>query len=314
MKIKDEKIQISVNGKITDTTHLNRGYPRVTYYFENADIAAELAQGKTKQQAKGEELRRTAITLFNSAISYINELSKLDAAAADAVIAEVYNGFMLGADSAPGGSTSLKSLEQRAAALFFLWQDAESAVSDRAGMDKANLLTNICFGIYNEYRNGNIKASARTREALRKYRDTQAKAEREAKRELSPEGRAILAALEDANRALEACADQGGPDEDERAEKIMEEAEAPLDALALNDPEEATRIYYRSSYFECESLDGDIYLGEGVFCRRDELQQLDTPEKRAAYIRSFDFPFNGSTGPSSAPAPIGSAGDAVTLE
>ena len=226
----------------------------------------------------------------------MRDLHKLDAAAADAIIAELYGGFTIAREARPGGGESLKSLEQRAAAMFFAWQDVVMCLVNRAGDEHALLLQNICFNIESECESGRINEKDRLREALRLFKETQNKAEKEARRELSPEGQAIFEALEAAKAALEDCAEQGGPDEDERADKIMEEAEAPLDALALKDPEEATRIFNRSSYFDYEDGDGDIYLGAGVFCRRDELMTLDTPEKRAAYVHSVNYPFGDEDG------------------
>lgn len=306
MKIRDEKIEIFCNGKCIDTTHLNRGYQSAVFYFENEDAAEELAQGKTKLQAKAGTLQRAAKALFNGALKNLNELSKLDAAAADAILAEIYSGFTIANEARPGGGANLKSLEQRAAATFFAWQDANTILENRAGIPHAQLLTNLCFNVQEEHENGRTDANKRTREALRLFKETQAKAETEARRELSPEGQAIyeqLASLEEVLADLDP----------EEAEKRMEEAEAPLDALALKDPEEATRIFNRSSYFDYEDGDGDIYLGAGVFCRRDELKKLDTPEKRAAYIETGVLP--GEDEPSAGDLPLRIfGGDAVNLK
>ncbi len=313
MKIEKQQIEFRQDGKTIDRAYLNRGYQRGYFYFEHDGITAELAQGKTKQQAKAAELQRQALTLFNGAIKTVNELSKLDIAAADALLAEIYSGFAIANEARPGGSTNLKSLEQRAAAMFFAWQDANTILEDRAGIPHAQLLTNLCFNVQEEHEHGRIEANKRTREALRLFKEAQTKAEKESRRELSPEGQAIFDALEAAKAALEDCAEQGGPDEDERADKIMEEAEAPLDALALKDPEEATRIFNRSSYFDYEDGDGDIYLGAGVFCRRDELMKLDTPEKRAAYVHSVNYPFGDEDGADDLPGEDETSADDLPL-
>lgn len=289
MKISEEKIEIVINGKPIKPIRLHRGSPRVVLYFENDDIAAEKAQGKPKPQAKAEAKQREATAFFNAAINSIRELSRLDAAAADALIAEVYSGFAVANEARPGGGTNRKTLEQRAAAMFFAWRDAEDLLEEKAGLEDTQLFTNICFNVDDEYQHGRIKAGSRTREAMRSFKETKDKAEKEARRELSPEGQAIFDALEAAKKELEA--ERHFNSEDEEEEWFMnryETAEAPLDALALKDPEEATRIFNRSSFFDYESGDGDIYLGQGVFCRRDELMKLDTPEKRAAYVNSID--------------------------
>ena len=324
MKIEKQQIEFRKDGKAIDRAYLNRGYQRGYFYFEHDGITAELAQGKTKPQAKAEEMQRQALTLFNGAIKTLNELSKFDAAAADALIAGIYSGFALANEARPGGGTNLKSLEQRAAAMFFTWQDANTILESRAGIEHAQLLTNLCFNVQEDYEHGRTEPNKRTLEALRLFKETQTKAEKESRRELSPEGQAIFDALEAASAALDKCAEDGGPDEAETADRIMEEAEAPLDALALIDPEEATRIFNRSSYFDYESGDGDIYLGKSVFCRRDELMKLDTPEKRAAYVNSVNDPFGDEdgaddlpgedeTGAGDLPLTIG-GGDAVRLD
>lgn len=304
MKIEKQAIEFKQDGKTIDRAYLNRGYQRGYFYFEHDSITAELAQGKTKQQAKAGELQRQALTLFNGAIETLNALYKLDAAAADALLAEIYSGFALANEARPGGGTNLKTLEQRAAAMFFAEQDALSFVEDRAGIEYAQLLMNTCFDVNSEYEHGRIKAEARTREALRVFKETKANAEQEDRRELSPEGRAIFDALEAASAALENCAEDGGPDEEEKADGIMEEAEAPLDALALRDPEEATRIFKRSSYFDEAIGEYEIYLGAGRFCRRDELKQLDTPEKRAAFVKYGTMPGEADNGTAEQPGPI----------
>lgn len=306
MKIEKQQIEFRQDGKTIDRAYLNRGYQRGYFYFEHDGITAELAQGKTKPQAKAAELQRQALTLFNGAIETLNELHKLDAAAADALLAEIYSGFAMANEARPGGGTNLKTLEQRAAAMFFAWQDAETIVSNRAGIPHAQLLTNICFDVDNEYTHGRIAANARTREALRLFKEAQAKAETEARRELSPEGRAIyeqLAALDEVLADLDP----------EEAEKRMEEAEAPLDALALKDPEEATRIFQRCPYFDEAIEEYEIYLGAGTFCRRDELKKLDTPEKRAAYIETGALPGEDETSAGDLPLTI-CGGEAVKLD
>ena len=86
MRIRDEKIEIICNGKTVDTMHLNRGYQRLVYYAENEDIAAELAQGKTKKRAGIEFNKRAAQTFFNEAVSIINEIAKTDDAEAQRMI------------------------------------------------------------------------------------------------------------------------------------------------------------------------------------------------------------------------------------
>lgn len=314
MNIEKQKIEVTKNGKPIDRAYLNRGYPRGCFYFEHDGITAELAQGKTKPQAKAEEMQRQALTLFNGAIKTLNELSKFDAAAADALIAEIYSGFALANEARPGGGTNLKSLEQRAAAMFFAWQDANTILESRAGIEHAQLLTNLCFNVQEDHEHGRTEPNKRTREALRLFKEMQTKAEKETRRELSPEGQAIFDALEAAGKEMEAERHFNSEDEEEEwFMNLYETAQAPLDALALKDPEEATRIFNRSSFFDYESVDGDIYLGRGVFCRRDELIELDTPEKRAAYVNSVNDPFGDEDGADDLPGEDETSADDLPL-
>ena len=75
----------------------------------------------------------------------------------------------------------------------------------------------------------------------------------------------------------------------EQYRRISAAAEKKLDALALSDPEEATRIYLACpSYFDEMIEANEVYLGQSVFLDRDELKTLDTPEKRAAYIKEIN--------------------------
>ena len=288
MRIPDEKIEIFRNGKAVKTIHLNRGYQNKVFYFEHKDIAAELAQGKTKKQAKIEEFKRAAIAHYNEAISCLNEVGYMDAAAADALLYDIYETLSTGIERADGAGAPMAALENRAAALFFAWRDACYSISAR-DMDEESLFTAVCFDADRAQIDKVIPVNARIREVRETLKALKEDADREARRELSPQGRAVFETLEAASRALEECMEQGGPDEAERADRIMEEAQAPLDALALEDPEEATRVFKRSPYFDEAIEKYDIYLGHNTFCKRSDLKRLDTPQKRAVYINSgFD--------------------------
>ena len=77
--------------------------------------------------------------------------------------------------------------------------------------------------------------------------------------------------------------------EPDEAERKMEAVEADLDALALRDPVEATKIARASSYFLDEAIEPDeVYLGSYVFVHKSLLQALDTVEKRKEYIASIN--------------------------
>ena len=313
MRIEKQHVQLVVDGKPEEDVWLNRGYQRAVFYIEHGDINAELAQGKTKQQARAEELQRLIYTLINEAMRHIEELDRLSPAgedAADEIISELYETFSALTEAMPSKGGKLKALERRAANLFFAWRDAEYSVMKR-DYDEAAILSAICFDMDNKQINEEIPKNQRTREALRKLEEIKTQAEEETRRELSPEGRELynrFAALDEARLAL--------ADDQEEAEKSIEaaeaEAEAALDALALEDPEEATRIYRRCPYFECaEGLEKyEVYLGAGVFCRRDELLTLDTPEKRAAKVKAAHEDEDGA---GDLPSAI-SGGEAVKLD
>lgn len=280
MNAPKEKIEIYRNGKAVKTFYLNRGYQRKALYFEHEDIAAELAQGKPKDKAKAEALTRAATEYFNEAISCLNEAGRLDSQTGAALLYGMYETLSSGVERSAGGGASMAALEDRAAALFFAWRDACYSIMQRDA-DEERLFTAVCFDV-----DGSGSTKARAKEARETMKALKEEEEREAQRELSPRGRAIFDSLEAANRALEECIEQGGPDEDERADRIMEEAQAPLDALALEDPEEATRIFTRSTFFDEGIEKYEIYLGHDTFCNRIDLKRLDTPQKRAAYINS----------------------------
>lgn len=67
------------------------------------------------------------------------------------------------------------------------------------------------------------------------------------------------------------------------------EAWEKLDALALEDPLEATRIF-RAAKLENEEaiFPGEVYLAHGCIVEKGLLKELDTPEKRAAYIEDWN--------------------------
>lgn len=288
MKAPDKKIQISVDGKIIKTEHINRGYPRKVFYLEHEDIAAELAQGKRTQQAEAEKLRRAADAIFEEAFKYIEALAKVDISLADALIIDIYSRFAISCEVNLGAGTNMKTLEERAATFYFAWQDAIDFVRERAGDGYAQFLTDTCKSTDTTYCQGHIAPEVRTKAALRFFRTQVKEAAKEAQRELSPEGQAIFDALEAASAALDKCAEDGGPDEAETADRIMEEAETPLDALALRDPEESTRIVKRSRYFEGAIGEYEIYLGKDVIIPRPWLKALDTPEKRQVFVTAYN--------------------------
>lgn len=112
---------------------------------------------------------------------------------------------------------------------------------------------------------------------------------------LSPERRAIIAGLEEVDRLEEELAEReietGVYDEEaeDRLFEKQEEAEAPLDALALEDPEEATLIYRNSPLMERDPIESDcIYLGHGIKLFRTAMKDLNTLEKRRVFVAAFN--------------------------
>lgn len=91
--------------------------------------------------------------------------------------------------------------------------------------------------------------------------------------------------LSEFTRASQALAHADTAAEIEEYQRISTAADAKLDALALADPEEATRIIRACpAYFDEAIDDSEVYLGCGIYADKSELITLNTPEKRAAYI------------------------------
>ena len=278
MKCRDEKIEIVTDGKVTDTIHLNRGYPRGLVYLENEDIAVELAQGKTKKQAQKDRLIRAATVYHNAIIDAIKAIGTIDSTAADGLICDLYSTLSGAIETKAGAGVKTETLESRAATHWFAFSDALYSLMKR-DMDESDLVSEACYYTQDRRDAHEIPVNARRQAYIRTLKEVRAEAAKEAAQELSPAGRAIydrLSALEDED-----------PDTDEY-EREQAAAEAALDALALEDPEEATRIFQRCPYFNNAIGKYRIYLGQYVSCTRLELRELDTPEKRAAYIARAD--------------------------
>lgn len=96
--------------------------------------------------------------------------------------------------------------------------------------------------------------------------------------------RAIFSLLEAAEAVLSIFGDRLDKISPDCGPDLMAAVEAPLDALALDDPEAATTIYKSSKYFTDDLEPNEIYLGQDTFADRSILADCDTPAKRAAYI------------------------------
>lgn len=227
MRIKDEKIEIVRDGKTVKTIHLNRGNPRLCYYFESPGVSAEQAANKPKRKAEIEYNTRAAQEFFSYAVKIVNDIARADKSTAAAII----DGFS-------------ETLDKKVKARLF--------------PKNADIGTNSISPI-------------------------------------SQESAAIITRLEDIDRAMDAFIDKEIETgiHDQEAEdnlyRLKEEAEAPLDALALEDPEEATLIYRNSPLREDEDIEEDeIYLGRSIIVYRTALKELNTPEKRRIFVEAFD--------------------------
>ena len=110
------------------------------------------------------------------------------------------------------------------------------------------------------------------------------------KEKFLPGSYAILAELAEAARIFEVSINAGLRQQRnlQKYEEVSAEAEDKLDALALQNPEEATRIFAASPYFDEDIQPDEIYLGHGIIISRDYYKKhCGTIEARQAYIREY---------------------------
>ena len=106
------------------------------------------------------------------------------------------------------------------------------------------------------------------------------------KKTMKPSSYVLLSELAEASHLFDYASRSGSRADMDEYQRVSQAAEAKLNALALEDPVEATRIYRACPMYFDEYIDvSEVYLGENVFVQREELKTLDTPEKRAAYIK-----------------------------
>lgn len=190
----------------------------------------------------------------------------------------------------------LETLERVAESFFDAFWDTYKLIM-ATDMEEAEAFLAACYESREAMKEIKAPPSKRARNVERTKEGINRNAKQERDRELSPEGRAIFDALEAA--AAELLKDRAFNSVDEEiewADRFYEEAEAPLNALALKNPEEATRIFARSNFFDEYISPHAVYLGQGVIVDRSELRELDTPEKRAAYVNSVNDPFGDEDG------------------
>lgn len=275
MKIGKETVHVSVNGEVIETRHLNRGYPRALVYVENKDIATELSQGKPAQQAIAEALARKAEFLLSEAMKSIKELAKLDEDFAHYLICNIYENlpFLFESD----GDTKRESLARRYAALYFALTDAKYSLVDKDD-EYAELLGLICDELEKHEDLYNIDSEcSKVNAAVSMLKEIQAQTATETQRPLTPKGRELFDAMQAFEKSMPSLSE-------EEWERQSKELDAAFDAIALKDPEEATRINRRSNY-DIEYLGKyEVRLSTYTRCDRVTLKKLDTPEKREAYL------------------------------
>ena len=114
------------------------------------------------------------------------------------------------------------------------------------------------------------------------------KVRKKRKQELKPSSYNLLSEFAELDRVMSDL-------DPEEYERRAEELTARLDALALEDPKEATAIFQQSSFFDEYMEENQIYLSRSCWITKEQLIELNTPEKRAAYLaeesRAFDEAF-----------------------
>ncbi|MBQ3467301.1 MAG: hypothetical protein IJH21_03140 [Oscillospiraceae bacterium] len=114
------------------------------------------------------------------------------------------------------------------------------------------------------------------------------KVRKKRKQELKPSSYILLSEFAELDRVILDI-------DPEEYERRAEELTARLDALALEDPKEATAIFQQSSFFVEYMEENQIYLSSSCWITKEQLIELNTPEKRAAYLaeesRAFDEAF-----------------------
>lgn len=90
MKLKPEKVKLSVNGKTIDRGKLTKKTPRIVWYSEHSAITKELNKDKSKETAKTEYKARAVRTILTAAIQILEDLSELDRTAADTIRREFF--------------------------------------------------------------------------------------------------------------------------------------------------------------------------------------------------------------------------------
>ena len=100
---------------------------------------------------------------------------------------------------------------------------------------------------------------------------------------LKPESYPVLSKLKEAKEKLDSIP-ESNKDLNQSLEELMylsKQAEAALDKLALEDPEEATRALIKSGYYPMKIHWDELYIGNGILITRAELSEYGLNSKDA---------------------------------
>ena len=100
MHIRNEKVDILVNGNRIDSFDLTRRKPSVVYYLENDDFSAKLSAGKTPDAVNVDEKKRMALAYFNAAFETLADLAKLDNFQAETLREKVFEALQAESEDA----------------------------------------------------------------------------------------------------------------------------------------------------------------------------------------------------------------------
>lgn len=280
MKIGKETVHVSVNGEVIETRYLNRGYPRALVYVENKDIATELSQGKPAQKAQADAAGRKAEALFGELRKTLNELSALDSVQGASLAWYFMTELPMLLTTEKANKKELAAL---CAAAFRFAGDDECGTLDNTESifnDDSDLIKLICADIDSSPLSPVLPGHYKTTEALRIFKEIRGDSNTEEHKALNSEGKRVYDMFQSLDKSFDTLTR-------EEIDRRTDEAFAAFDALAIKDPEEATRVYKRSSYFDDEMGKYDVCLGVSTYCNRFRLRKLNTPELREAYLEAL---------------------------
>ena len=90
MKIKPQKLKMSIDGENSEHGKLTKKAPRIVWYAEHSSITASLSKGKNQEQAKAEYLARAVRAILQAALELLDKLYISDQSAAEAIAADFF--------------------------------------------------------------------------------------------------------------------------------------------------------------------------------------------------------------------------------